>query len=290
MIPRATIALAAALVLVLVLGAGPALAETEPDAEGCKDSRVVPRYPGQSISECRHMDFDAVEVPLAVDQNGAPERTASPEGIADVIVYSGPANVSALQIARNYERALKSAGFDIRLRRRVDQNDGVEFVTAQLKKKGTEVWVAVKVEQDSATELKVVEVKALEQKVEVDAAGLLAQLEKTGRVAVYGILFDTGKATLRADSEPVLAEIQKLLEANPELKLRVEGHTDKVGKAAANLKLSKERAAAVRRWLVKNGVAEARLVAEGYGDAKPVAENDTEDGRAKNRRVELARL
>jgi outer membrane protein OmpA-like peptidoglycan-associated protein len=86
-----------------------------------------------------------------------------------------------------------------------------------------------------------------------------------------------------------LQQIAQMLQENPALKLRVEGHTDNQGAAAANQALSDKRAQAVVAWLTAHGVTASRLVAKGYGASKPVADNTTEDGRAKNRRVELAK-
>ena len=80
------------------------------------------------------------------------------------------------------------------------------------------------------------------------------------------------------------------MQDNADLKLRVEGHTDNVGAAAANQALSEKRAQAVKAWLVNHGVGTDRLVAKGLGDTKPVEDNSTDEGRAKNRRVELAKL
>jgi outer membrane protein OmpA-like peptidoglycan-associated protein len=109
-------------------------------------------------------------------------------------------------------------------------------------------------------------------------------------VAVYGITFDTGSATIKAGSDSVLGEIVSLLGKNPTWKMRVEGHTDDVGGKAANQKLSEQRAAAVVAWLTSHGIAPPRLASQGLGDSKPVADNKTEAGRAKNRRVELVKL
>jgi outer membrane protein OmpA-like peptidoglycan-associated protein len=108
-------------------------------------------------------------------------------------------------------------------------------------------------------------------------------------VAVYGINFDTGKATLKPESEKVLAELKKLTTGHAQLALRIEGHTDNVGSASSNKKLSEDRALAVKSWLVKNGASEANLASAGFGDSKPLADNKTEEGRAKNRRVELVK-
>jgi outer membrane protein OmpA-like peptidoglycan-associated protein len=115
-------------------------------------------------------------------------------------------------------------------------------------------------------------------------------LEDTGKVALYGIYFDTDKDALRPDSQPTLQEISKLLAANPQLNIRVVGHTDNQGKADYNLDLSRRRAAGVLRELTsKYGVAANRLDSFGCGLYAPVASNASEEGRAKNRRVELVK-
>lgn len=96
----------------------------------------------------------------------------------------------------------------------------------------------------------------------------------------------TGKAAILPDSEKILGEIATLLQQNADLKLRVEGHTDNQGNAAANQALSEKRAQAVVAWLSGHGVTAGRLSAKGLGQTQPVADNSSEDGRAKNRRVE----
>ena len=132
--------------------------------------------------------------------------------------------------------------------------------------------------------------KQMEQEVTADASSLSNELNKSGHVAVYGIQFDTGKATIQPGSASVLGEIVKLLQQNPDLKLRVEGHTDNQGNAAANQTLSDKRALAVVTWLTGKGISASRLAAKGFGATKPVADNGSEDGRAKNRRVELVKM
>lgn len=129
----------------------------------------------------------------------------------------------------------------------------------------------------------------MQQEVTADASTLGDEINKTGHVAVYGIHFDTGKATIQPDSENILSEIAKLLQQNADLKLRVEGHTDTQGSAAANQILSEKRAQAVVVWLTTHNVPAGRLSAKGLGQTQPVADNSSEDGRAKNRRVELVK-
>ena len=137
----------------------------------------------------------------------------------------------------------------------------------------------------------VVEAQAMEQKVALDSSALQAEIEKTGHVALHGINFDFGKASITADSATTLQQIADLLSRNGGWKLRIEGHTDDVGKAKDNLALSRKRAEAVRDWLVANAkIAAARLATEGFGDTKPMAPNTSDEGRAQNRRVELVKI
>jgi OmpA-OmpF porin, OOP family len=123
----------------------------------------------------------------------------------------------------------------------------------------------------------------------LDASAMKKAIDTDGRVALY-INFDVDKASLRADAQPVVAEIQKLLNADPALKLSIEGHTDNTGTAAHNQELSAARARSVLGALIGLGVDPARLQSKGFGQDKPLAENASEDGRAKNRRVELVKL
>jgi OOP family OmpA-OmpF porin len=99
--------------------------------------------------------------------------------------------------------------------------------------------------------------------------------------------FDTGKATLRPESFPALNDLAEVLKYKKQMVVEIAGHTDDVGEAAANQKLSQDRAEAVKKYLVSKGIAEARIRARGYGEAEPVAPNDTEEGRSRNRRTEV---
>jgi OOP family OmpA-OmpF porin len=104
------------------------------------------------------------------------------------------------------------------------------------------------------------------------------------------IEFETGKATFKpgSDTEKTLDQLKAYLEETPRVtKLRIEGHTDNVGSAAANEQLSGERALAIKKFLVDKGIAKTRLIAVGFGQSKPIADNSTEEGKAKNRRTEF---
>ena len=194
----------------------------------------------------------------------------------DVSLGSTREGVTEIQVFRNIETALKRAGFTI----------DYELSPAEITAHKGNTWYGLENRGTYYDQTIVIE-KKMEQ--EVTASDLVDQINKTGHVAVYGIHFDTAKATIQGDSEAVLQQIVQMLQENPALKLRVEGHTDNQGAAAANQTLSDKRAQAVVAWLTAHGVPASRLIAKGYGASKPVADNTTEDGRAKNRRVELAK-
>jgi len=123
-----------------------------------------------------------------------------------------------------------------------------------------------------------------------DAGGIGTALAESGRAIIYGIYFDSDSARLRPESEGALGEILALLKIQPGLRLLVEGHTDSTNSEAYNLKLSAERAQAVREWLVAREIAAVRLEPKGLGESRPVADNTTPQGRALNRRVEIVIL
>jgi outer membrane protein OmpA-like peptidoglycan-associated protein len=122
----------------------------------------------------------------------------------------------------------------------------------------------------------------------VNASQMGKAIADTGKIALYGILFDFDKDTLKPESKPTLDEIAKLLTNKPDLSVKIVGHTDNQGSAEYNMDLSERRAANVAAALVRDyGIAAGRLSPAGAGLTQPIASNDTEDGRAKNRRVEL---
>jgi OmpA-OmpF porin, OOP family len=127
--------------------------------------------------------------------------------------------------------------------------------------------------------------------VEIKANDMAKALTEAGKIDIYGIFFDLDKTDLKPESRVTLDEVAKLLRSNPSLRIEVAGHTDNTGTTDHNMKLSVGRAAAVVNALVNNyGIDKARLRPNGYGDTKPAAPNDSDQGRAKNRRVELRKL
>jgi len=121
-------------------------------------------------------------------------------------------------------------------------------------------------------------------------AELKEALDSEGRIILYDILFDYDKATLKQESDKQLQHIVTLLLQNPELKVEIQGHTDNEGEETYNLTLSDKRANTVLQYLQLFGIGSERLLSKGYGESQPVSSNDTEEGRSKNRRVELVKM
>ncbi len=149
-------------------------------------------------------------------------------------------------------------------------------------------WVIVYSIGGEKYQLTIVEKAAMAQEIVADARSLMSDIQTKGSASVYGIYFDFDKADIKPESEPTIREIAKLLQENRGLKLYVVGHTDNIGNIDYNLKLSKARVDAVVRELVtKYRIQSERLRTFGVASLAPVASNKTEEGRAKNRRVEL---
>jgi len=272
-----------ALCLVSMLAAVPAIAQE--DEAGLKDHPLLSRMPGYYIQDGQDLEFGAY------DFNVGDEKVQRAEGKyrkLDYYLKENAKNPGAIAIARNYRNALVAKGGTM-LHQNIDNNGGT--MSAKATVNGRTIWVQVEV--NNAGEiytLHVIDEEAMAQQIEMSADVMAAELAKTGKVTLRSIQFDTAKATLKPESSSMLDQVVALLKQDQSLKLEVQGHTDNVGAAAANLKLSQDRAAAVKDYLVTTGgIAAARLTTAGFGDTKPVAPNTTDEGRAQNRRVELVK-
>jgi len=256
------------------------------DEEGCKDHPMFSRMPNFYISGCEDQEFSAFEFELADGyQNVEGHYWKLEFWVKEDAKAPGP-----LQIGRNYWNSMASKG-GTRLLERFDPGGGQ--LTARMPGPGGSgtIWLYVSVANGGdGYSLHVVQEAAMRQDVELTAKDLADALAKTGSVTLNNILFDTGKATIKAESEAPLETVIELLTNDPALALEVQGHTDNTGTKAGNLQLSKDRADAVKAYLVeKGGIAADRLTTAGLGDTAPVADNATEEGRAQNRRVVLVR-
>lgn len=288
----------------LVLWNPPAQAK---DADGCKDPALFSRMPGHYIDRCNTIQFAARNFPVGPAASNRTVKTMAVEGPFSVFVYrpnEGTQPPSPLQIQRNFQAAAKKAGASLEgsfgkwCQLVLDESWALgngctdHASTFKFKQANKEVWVFVDATSSGYTGYRdgytvaIVEREAMTQ--DIVATDLLEKLSKDGFVSLY-FNFETGSATLDPASSSQLDEIAAMLKATPALSVEVGGHTDNVGDAAANMKLSAARAASVVKELTGRGIAAGRLLAKGYGQTQPIADNRLEEGRAKNRRVELVK-
>lgn len=258
------------------------------DRKDSKDYPLVPRMPNSFITAYTEMQFDQVVYKLG--KNPAALKDTPVEGHVYKISYhhidKQASKPSPLQVVRNIQNALTAIGGEILIENSWNGNSWRGTVV-KVSKDNKVVWVGVKA-APSDYYLEIVEQQGMKQDIVADAKIFADDLSKSGKTTLNGIYFDTAKSTLKPESDATIAEIAKLLKEQPKLKVFIVGHTDSVGTVDSNLKLSQERARAVVTALTtRHGIAAARLVAFGNGPYAPVATNRDEDGRAKNRRVEM---
>lgn len=280
-----TICLKSVLIIsILFTSAGPLIAQE--DAEGCKDHNLLSRLENFYISACEE---NYNELQLRTNNN----KTETKGGNLFNIYYrynpdAGVKLKSALQIMKNYEAAITKNGGKM-LYKNASTLDADLEATYYLSTKEKEYWIQLTsfAGTDNAVEayaLKVLEIEAMKQ--EVVASEMYEAIQKDGFITLY-INFDTGKSTIKQESQNIIDELYNMLSANPTLKIIVEGHTDNVGSSPSNKTLSEQRALSVKTALVNKGIPAERIEAVGYGQDVPIADNSTEEGRTKNRRVEI---
>jgi outer membrane protein OmpA-like peptidoglycan-associated protein len=249
---------------------------SQEDKTNCADHAMFNRMPGFYIYECRQSEYE--------EQGFYSEAEGSMQvgGRFYYIGYAlkqGATPASSQQIIENFNSALQ------KLQAKVIYKS-TQQIDAVISKLNAETWVSVQANADSYR-IKIILKENRQQVIEANADFLQDQLNQNGKVALYGILFDTGKSTIRPEAHPLLAEIAKLIRAS-NLSLFVVGHTDNTGDYAQNLRLSQARAEAVIQYLVStHKISPAQLTAFGAGPVSPVASNKTEEGKQLNRRVEL---
>ena len=193
-------------------------------------------------------------------------------------------NFSGTEIVANYKAAALEKGAKVMYER---SRGKLTFTLPN--KSGGATWVYVSA-RTGQYDLFIIEEVGFEKQLEFGAEKLKKALYEKGNIAVYGINFDIDKANLKPGAEKVVIEIVKLMKSNPQLKIEIQGHTDNTGSTAHNLSLSKQRAETVQKFLMLYGIHSSRIVPKGFGSSKPIAANDTQKDRAKNRRVELVKV
>lgn len=289
--PRLFQVLSAAPALALALAlAAPAWA-----SDDCKPHPLFTPMQGYHVVQCEYSDFDAKDVPVGLVRDYLEAEMKTVEGIYEYVIYAideGVTPSSPLKILRNHLDAAKARGATVVWQPGKESFAASEWTdiqqqiaTLRMHEGGREYWVHLgSVNDGDYYAIASMTSEAMVQ--EVSANELLQQFAQQGFLTL-DVHFDTGKASIRAESAAVLDQAASMLQQVPSVYVEVGGHTDNIGSAASNLTLSRQRADSVRAALVQRGIDDARLTAKGYGDTEPVADNRSEVGRAANRRVEI---
>jgi OmpA-OmpF porin, OOP family len=247
------------------------------DAAGCSDHPLLSRMKNFYISECETQEFGEQEMYYGEDKSRMVEGKRTMIGYE---INEDAPQVSELQVRRNYINAITSVGGKLMYEDKYN-------AFLKLEKGGGETWIHVRVYGDASSyTLYIIEAQAMKQ--DVTAADMLKALNDKGFVALY-INFDTDKAFIKPESQPVIDQIIGLLKENASLRVSIEGHTDNTGTPQRNKILSEQRAQAVMNAVLKGGIEKERLGSKGWGQDKPIADNKTEEGKARNRRVEIVK-
>lgn len=245
------------------------------------DYRLVGHMPNYIASVPEKRNFDKVSFTVQDDDDS---RDVEVQGAKFYVTYDLKQDArpsSDFDIHENYRAALTAAGGQVLF-------TDPRVTVARLDDNGKAVWIKIS-SQENYIELTAIEEKAFQSSIKPpEASAMKTALDKEGRITLY-VNFDFNKMTLKPDAAPVIAQVVKLMKDNPTLKLEVVGYTDNVGGRDYNVKLSGSRAAAVTAAVVGQGIAAGRLNAAGHGPDEPIADNGTDEGRAKNRRVELVK-
>jgi outer membrane protein OmpA-like peptidoglycan-associated protein len=251
------------------------------DVKGSKDHPLFNRMPGYRITNFKEREFDVYK-----DFKDKKGNKISVEGKYYYYNYGhikGTEQPSGPQILRNYINAVKKAGGEVVL------EDGCCYVFLRLSESNQTTWVKVKSYSDAGSyQVWIIEEAKMEQDIVADPKTMGNDIERTGRVAIYGIFFDTDSYKIKQESDPTLKAIAELLKTKSGLNVYIVGHTDMTGDLDHNMKLSEERAKAVVNALVKDyGISAKRLIGKGVGPLSPASTNKTDEGKQLNRRVEL---
>ncbi len=295
------------------------------DIAGGSDHPLLHRYEGSTLYMVGGENMGQARI---VDTEAGKPVLHKVEGKIANRFYWGPKGRSALEVHRNYQQALTAAGFKVLYACETEQCEKAKvqnlvqelpreanwkafnphvsnifnsanqprfhLVSAAKPGPGGNTYVQVALTDENEFQrvrqfVQIIEPAVLEGgKVTVDTRAIQEGLQRDGKVALYGVTFDTNKAVIREQSNGQLEQMAKALQAQPKMKVFIVGHTDDQGEFEANLVLSQKRAQAVADALAgKYGIAASRMMPRGMANLAPVASNASDEGRAKNRRVEL---
>ncbi len=260
-------------------------------AGDCKEHPLIRPWPGSELeTNCKFNNFNEYTFRVMDEKSGksTKETVRGKFWSLNYILYDAnrkwDASHSVLEYRENYKQAALEKGGTI-----LYEEQG--YLTFTLPgDDGSTTWCEVHLWNKSMQDLRIIEVAGMKKSMTFGPTEMKAALDAEGRVQLHDILFDLDRATLQPKSTRQLQDVVTLLKDQPDLKLEVQGHTDDQGEDEYNLDLSQRRAEAVVAYLGLFGIDTGRLVPKGFGESKPVMENTTEEGRAKNRRVELVKM
>lgn len=243
---------------------------------------ILTSLANHKMESCEGKEFEKLELKKA-DKKGDSYFEKKGEYMKAAYSFTGDFNTrpSVTQVYQNYATAITKAGGEV-------MYNGNGGVYGKLNKSGDVYWIKVYTDGSSWYWLEQVKEATMRQDVVLTADEIKKTIKDDGKISLYGIYFDTDKATLKPESTPTLTSIAEFLKANPAITVFIVGHTDNTGDYLHNIKLSKERAEAVVNELVnKFKINKGQLIPDGVGPLAPVAANDTPEKKAKNRRVEV---
>lgn len=257
------------------------------DDEGeCKDHPLFNRLPNYFLAACSE-NFNEFEIVIA---NGEKQVISGNVFNYEYVIKDGVSKFpSAFQIIKNYENAvLAKGGQKIYVATKRD-DDGFIGATFKLKNKEANYWVTLYSINDSdggSDMYKISIIKIEEMQQDITANAMFEKINSDNTLTLY-INFETGQSTIKSESQNSIDTLYDMLKNNPDLKILIEGHTDNIGDEKSNKKLSEQRAASIKTKLVSKGITADRINTAGFGQTKPIADNATEEGKSKNRRVEI---
>jgi outer membrane protein OmpA-like peptidoglycan-associated protein len=257
------------------------------DADNCKDHLFFNRIEKFYISECKQ-NYNEYEFTIGED------KTQTFEGTVTEIQYSysGPDEPnlpSKLQVVKNYESAILKMGGK-KIYSSTLENGGFTGATFYFKKDGSEYWLGIyNLKNNPVNEFTFILLKKEVMIQEIKGNEMFDKINGNESLILY-ITFETGKSTIKIESQSIINELYKMLVENPTLNIVIEGHTDDVGNSTTNKILSKQRAENLKNELNIKGISLERISTVGYGQEKPIADNKLEEGRAKNRRVVIRKV
>jgi outer membrane protein OmpA-like peptidoglycan-associated protein len=266
-------------VILLCLVFQTSLAQTGP----CERHPLFNMLPEHKISFCEEKEFDKIEMSYYDNQGTYIQIEKKGYLLTSWYAFQGafekrPSNALIFQ---NYIQAVTSKGGSI-----IHQNNSRVYL--QVKSAGEQWWIIVQSDQSGTYSVNALKEVAMNQYIVLSAEDIEKEVKQLGKVAFYGIYFDTDKAEIKPESKETLEQMAKYLTQNPKIRAYIVGHTDNTGTFQHNMNLSQKRAEAVVEALNKiYKISLDRLTAHGVSSLSPIVNNSTDEGKAKNRRVEL---